>query len=128
MKNYLLMILVAGMFAACTKSGEISPVNLIGKWELSHRYGGNILPQDTTFQAGNGNILQFNADSSFKQYANGAVISSGSFHIHNGQLYFNTNAYNAQQFYDMVSVSGNLLTIKPILGDIATTQYLKIGN
>ena len=116
------MILVAGLFAACTKSGDVSPINLIGKWELSHRFGGNILPQDTIYKAGNGNILQF------KQYANGAIINSGTFHMQNGQLYFNTNAYSAQQFYSLVSISGNLLTLKPILGDIATTQYLKIGN
>lgn len=122
------MILVAGMFAACTKSGDVSPINVIGRWELSHRFGGNILPQDTTYKAGNGNIIQFNADSTFKQYANGAIINSGSFHIQNSQLYFNTNTFNDQQFYSFVSVAGNLLTLKPVLGDIATTKYLKIGN
>ena len=122
------MILVAGMFAACTKSGDVSPINVIGRWELSHRFGGNILPQDTTYKAGNGNIIQFNADSTFKQYANGAIINSGSVHIQNSQLYFNTNTFNDQQFYSFVSVAGNLLTLKPVLGDIATTKYLKIGN
>lgn len=126
MNRYLLLVLAVGMILSCKKNG-VSPVNITGKWELDRRYGGNIYPSDTTYQAGNGNILQFNSDGSYKQYTNGALVASGTFHVSGNQLYFNQNA-NDNTFYDVISISGNMLTIKPVMPDIATTVYDKISN
>jgi len=128
MKRYLLIVLVLGTFIACKKKGVSPSINVIGKWELARRYGGNILPADTAYKPGNGNILQFNADSSFKQYTNGALTTSGTFHIYKNQLYFNTNSYNDQAFSYMISISGGLLTFKPMMPDVGTTVYDKIQN
>jgi len=126
MKRYVLFVLAAGMILSCKKHG-ISPVNIIGKWELARRYGGNIYPSDTTYKPGNGNILVFNADSTYKKYANDTLTASGPFHINGSHLYFDPNLYNSN-FADVISTSGNTLTIKPIMPDIATTVYDKIQN
>lgn len=126
MKRYVLPILAVGMIVSCKKQ-SVSPVNIIGKWELARRYGGNIYPPDTTFKSGNGNILQFNSDGGYKQYTNGTLTASGTYHISGDQLYFNQSASD-NTFYDVVSISGNMLTIKPIMPDIGTTVYDKISN
>jgi hypothetical protein len=128
MKRFLLVVLVASSLAACKKNGVTPSVNIVGKWELHERKGGNILPQDTTYQAGNGNIYQFNSDSSYKQFTNGALTASGTFQLYGNQLYFNNGAYIDQAFYYTASVSGNILTIRPWIADIATTMYDKIQN
>jgi hypothetical protein len=128
MKRFLIIVFAACGLAACKKEGVTQPVNIIGKWELARRYGGNILPQDTMYKAGNGNIWQFNSDSSYKEYTNGALTASGTFHMRNNELYFNNNAYNIQPFSYMTSISGNMLTFKPLMPDIATTVYDKISN
>lgn len=127
MKRYVLLVLAVGMILSCKKN-SVSPVNIIGKWELTRRYGGNIFPSDTTYAAGNGNILQFNSDGSYKQYTNGSLTVGGTFHVSGNQLYFDNNTYNDQTFYDVASISGDMLTIKPVMPDIATTVYDKISN
>ena len=127
MKRYVLLVLAVSMILSCKKHG-VSPINIVGKWELARRYGGNIYPSDTTYKAGNGNILQFNSDSSYKQYTNGTLTVSGTFHIQGNQLYFILPNANQASFYDVVSISGNMLTIKPIMPDIGTTVYDKIQN
>ena len=127
MKRYVLLVLAAGMIVSCKKHG-VSPVNVIGKWELARRYGGNINPPDTTYKPGNGNILQFNSDSSYEQYTNGTLTISGTFHMHNSQLYFTNNAYAVEPYYYTVTISGNSLTLRPLMPDIGTTVYDKISN
>lgn len=128
MKRYVLLVLALGMIFSCKKNGNSPSVNIIGKWELARRYGGNIYPPDTTYKAGNGNILQFNRDSSYEQYENGILTIGGTFRLQGNLLYFYNALYGARQLYDVISISGNTLTIKPTTPDIGTTVYDKISN
>ena len=138
MKKIFLVILAFGSLAACKKNKVTPTVNIVGKWELHRRYGGNINPPDTTFQAGNGTILQFNADSTYKSYNQGTLIGSGTFRIlrnaykMDGQvydeLYFINNTDYTMEFPDIVRMSGNMLTITPVIPDAATLEYSKLSN
>jgi hypothetical protein len=126
MRKYLFVLFALAIFASCKKHG-VSPINIIGKWELAKRYGGNINPPDTTYKAGNGNILQFNSDGSYKQITGGTLTASGAFQINGDHLFFDPNLHNGH-FYDVISISGNMLTIQPTMPDIGTTVYDKISN
>jgi len=143
MKKALLILLAASGLVACKKN-KVAPVtNVIGKWELHRRHGGNINPPDTTYQAGNGNILLFNADSIYKTYSGGTLSDSGRFHIarhayKSGGIYYDELSFNSYTNYfytinaavvlDLVSVSGSALTITPLMPDASTTQYYKLSN
>ena len=59
------------------KAAANSP--LFAKWELRIERGG--LQPDRNFAAGNGNIVQFNADSTYAYYIDDAVTKRGTFHI-----------------------------------------------
>ncbi|HWD90514.1 MAG TPA: hypothetical protein VG367_20455 [Mucilaginibacter sp.] len=138
MKKILWIILALSSFAACKKS-KMPPVvlnsMLIGKWELHSRSGGNIYPPDTTYQPGNGNMLQFNADSTYKSYTNGTLSRSGIFHtrtyisasaiaLRSDLLYFD----NDTTFKSLINIGGGVLIIRPFMPDIGTTEYNKIAN
>jgi len=138
MKKILWILLVVSSFAACKKN-SVGPVvlngNLFGKWELHMRYGGFIIPPDTTYKPGNGNILQFNADSTYKSYTNGTLTQSGIFHTRNyvsdemtairyDELYFDSDT----SAKSLINVSGTILTIRSQIPDIGTTAYEKLQN
>jgi hypothetical protein len=136
MKKVLLIIVVISSLTACKKTGTPLPSGgLFGKWELHERYGGNIYPSDTTYAPGNGNILQFNADSTYKSYTEGTLNRSGIFHtrVHISyqmtaarydELYFdNDTSYNS-----LINLRGNAFTLTPVMPDIAMTEYNKIAN
>jgi hypothetical protein len=139
MKKILLIILAVSSFDACKKS-KIAPRvlsngGLIGKWELHERFGGNIYPSDTTYAPGNGNIFQFNADSTYKSYVNGTLSRSGIFHtrihfsdemtaIRYDELYFD----NDTSFSSLINLRENAFTLRPVMPDIAMTDYSKIAN
>jgi hypothetical protein len=136
MKKILCLILAVSGFAACKKSGTPSHTGgLIGKWELHRRYGGFIIPPDTTYKPGNGNILQFNADSTYKRYTNGTLTQSGIFHTRNyfsdrmtaarfDELYFDSDTAAKS----LVNVSGTLLAVGSLIPDVGTTVYEKLQN
>jgi len=80
---FLFVFCVATVAAGCkkdlqgTKAAANSP--LFAKWELRIQRGG--LQPDVNFAAGNGNIVQFNADSTYAFYVNDAITKQGTFHI-----------------------------------------------
>lgn len=135
MKTFLLIIVAAFCMLACKKNDNmnISP-NFFGKWEVSRRYGGNILPADSVFKPGNGNILQFNSDSTYKQYTRGVLSQQGIFHIRKNGYRMNQTNYN-ELFFDadtsfasLISLTDGVLIIRPLLPDIGTTEYKKVLN
>ncbi|MFB9844194.1 hypothetical protein [Mucilaginibacter ginsenosidivorans] len=120
------LALTTVIFTSCKKT-EISP-GLIGKWELRHASGG--WGHDSTYVAGNGNIYQFNPDSTYKLYDNGALTSSGRFHIRKGNnfqvpslntIYFDNSAYG-----DVIEINATKLTIGTTIADGVAYEYVKI--
>ncbi|HZX58166.1 MAG TPA: hypothetical protein VFE54_05555 [Mucilaginibacter sp.] len=79
MKRVLIIVCVACAISACKKTG-VSP-GLFGKWELREASGGDFAYQDSVYKPGNGNIYQFNADSTYSAYLNHNLSAHGVFHI-----------------------------------------------
>ena len=137
MKKLLLIVIVSSSLAACKKNGVPPPVNLdiVGKWELHERTGGNIIPQDTIYKAGNGNIFQFNSNNTYQLYINGTLSQHGTYHLQNysgynmqaikyEELYFDNNT----NYSYLISFSENMLRMEPTMPDIGTTDYEKLQN
>jgi hypothetical protein len=133
MRILLITILIIIGFAACKKTG-VTP-GLFGKWELHERIGGNIIPADSTYKPGNGNIYLFNSDSTYKQYVNGSLSTQGVFHVRRQNtnnpnqtnykvLYFDSDV----NFSYLFMVNQSVLTLQPLIPDIGTQQYEKISD
>jgi hypothetical protein len=81
MKKILLVTALACCMLGCKKSEPPISSSIFGKWELHRQYGGFIIPPDSTYKPGNGNILQFNSDSTYKRYVRGSLSHEGIYHI-----------------------------------------------
>ena len=132
MKRLVLLFLMAGFVVSCTKLTSEQPVpnasGYLGKWEMKHRYGGNILPADTIYPTGNGNILLLKSDFTYTSYAKGNVVSRGIYQITKKGYTLNQTTYDEILFDGnlsgaLISLNGGLLTIKPLLADISTVDY-----
>lgn len=134
MKKLLLILLICSVYciSACKKGNSISP-NLFGKWELRYSYGG-ILGYDSVYKAGNGNILQFNSDSTYKRFEANKLVTTGVFHIkhYNSptgltiseyEIFFDNTTYG-----DTFSRKGTTITIGTTVTDGIASDYQKISN
>jgi hypothetical protein len=131
MKKYLLLIVIVTALAACKKTHVVLSPGLIGKWELRRTYGG-FSYHDSTYRAGNGNIYQFNSDSTYKRFDNKTLAASGIFHIHKD------NGYQPQSLTiiifddniggDPIAINSDKLTIGTTIADGIAYDYQKIAN
>lgn len=133
MKSVLLIIIVVVICGlSCKKGSTVSPT-LFGKWELHHSYGG-LAGFDSVYKAGNGNILQFNSDSTYKRFEANKLAASGVFHI---KHYNNPNENSISEyaiFFDNTTYSepfymkGTSITIGTTVTDGIASDYQKISN
>jgi hypothetical protein len=77
MKPTLCLLLFCFLFS-CRKEALSTKDFIVGKWELRKTFGG--WTGTTTYQAGNGNILEF-TKTNFSSYSNGQLNESGSYSI-----------------------------------------------
>ena len=135
MKVITTLAVVALVFmVSCKKSKFVPTDGLFGKWEVRRVYNGNILPADSIYKPGNGNTLQLNPDSTYVKYVQHKFYSNGVYHTRinlmlmvampNELLYFD----NDTTFTYLVTMNGDLMTLKPLFPDIPTTDYQKIQN
>jgi hypothetical protein len=136
MKAFIFIAVVMLFLISCKKKNEPVPLSsgLFGSWEVRRVYNGNILPADSIYKPGNGNILQLNADSTYVRYIQHKFSSKGVFHTRinlmsalampNERLYFD----NDTSFNYLVMLNGDLMTLKPLFPDIPTTDYQKTQN
>jgi hypothetical protein len=129
MKKYLAILFVFIVFTSCKKQGTIYP-GLMGKWELRHKMG-SIIGFDSTYNAGNGRILQFNPDSSYRQYSNGKLLTQGRFHIRitdfpkaNSPAVF----FDDSSFGEIMILNGTKLQLGMDFDDGIEVDYEKISN
>jgi len=134
MKASLLIIVAIFCMVSCKKGGDSVSPYLFGKWEVTRVYGGNIYPPDSLYKPGNGNIFQFNSDSTYLHYYHNQLNSQGTFHIRKNAFKVDQTYYNEIYFdsdtsaKSLIILNGSILTIKPLIPDIATTDYDKIQN
>lgn len=133
MKKILVIVVTVCSLIACKKSGTSPSINITGKWELHKTYGGFIQPPDSVYQAGNGNILQFNSDGTYERYANGAVTLQGTYRVQLNGYKSGPNVYD-ELFFDndssgsIIVVNGSILTIQSLIPDVGSSDYDKITN
>jgi len=131
-KAFLLVLIVGCCLLACKKGTMVSP-GLFGKWELRHSYGG-LAGYDSVYKAGNGNIYQFNSDSTYKHFAANNLLSEGVFHIKHYNnpaansiseymIFFDNNTYG-----DAFSMKGTTITLGTTVTDGIAADYQKISN
>lgn len=129
MKRLLIILLICTVYcmSACKKGNGISPT-LFGKWELRRSYGGGFALYDTIYKAGNGNILQFNRDSTYKRFETNKLVSQGVFHI----KHYNTGDYGIffdnTTYGDAFSMKGTTMSIGTTVTDGVVSDYQKISN
>jgi hypothetical protein len=134
MKAFMLTAIVIVCMVACKKgSNPASPV-FFGKWEVRRTYGGFIIPPDSVYKPGNGNILQLNSDSTYESYTKNKLSGQGVFHIRKNAFKSGPNTYD-ELYYDsdtsfnsVIFFNGDTLTIRPTIPDIGTTAYLNIQD
>jgi hypothetical protein len=133
MKTVTVVALLVLCALACTKPQPLSPY-LFGKWEVRKTYGGFIIPPDSTYKPGNGNIMQFNADSTYNHFTPAGLVAKGTFHIRAGAFKNGTTTYDEIYFDNdtsarsLIILNGDMLTLKPLIPDISTTDYQKLGD
>jgi hypothetical protein len=132
MKAFILLpVVVILLLFSCTK-GEKSSSVLFGKWEVRKAYGGNINPPDSTYVSGNGNIMQFNSDSTYIAYTNHKQSAQGVFHIYKnvfktGSTFYDELSWGTDTaFRSVIIINNNFMTIKPLIPDLRTFDYQKI--
>ena len=108
------------------KAAANSP--LFAKWELRIERGG--LQPDRNFAAGNGNIVHFNADSTYAYYIDDAVTKHGTFHIAT-QVYaqgpekFDLIYFDKSNDGEMIVVENDKLTLGTSAADGPSYIYAK---
>jgi len=134
MKTFVLAAAIIICMSSCKKGDQPLNSNLFGKWEARRIYGGNIYPPDSTYAIGNGDIMQFNSDSTYVHYINNKQNAQGTFHIRKDGFKINQATYDEISFdsdtsaKSLISLNNGTLTIKPLMPDIATTDYQKISD
>ena len=134
MKAFILTAIVIVSMVSCKKGGNPVSPYLFGKWEVHRVYDGFIIPPDSIYKPGNGNILQFNSDSTYDRYANNKLTAQGIYHIRKNGFKNNQSNYDEvyfdsdTSFKSLIMLNGDILTIKPLIPDIATTDYQKMQD
>jgi hypothetical protein len=129
MKSWILLIIVTicGLIA-CKKTG-VKP-GLFGKWELRRAYGG-LSYRDSAYSAGNGNIYQFGADSTYKLFIKGKVNAQGTFHIVKLVYAGSTSAgivFDDSGNPEPFVFGGTKFTLGTSIDDGIASEYQKISN
>jgi hypothetical protein len=134
MKILLIILLIGSVYgiSACKKGNSISPT-LFGKWELRHSRGG-FAGFDSVYKAGNGNIFQFNSDSTYKRFEANKLAATGVFHIR----HYNNPAENTDSEYAILFdntiygepfyMKGSTITIGTTATDGVASDYQKISD
>jgi hypothetical protein len=137
MKAFILIAIVIVCIVSCKKGNDVSPnvsPAFFGKWEVKRTYGGFIIPPDSVYKPGNGNILQLNSDFTYIHYVNNIQNAQGMYHIVKNGYMLNQTTYdeiyfdNDTSFKSVISLNNDILTIRPLIPDIGTMDYQKISN
>ncbi|RFZ81627.1 hypothetical protein DYU05_17515 [Mucilaginibacter terrenus] len=130
MKKALLLMAVVAFLASCKKDKKVVPVSgLFGKWELASISGG--WSQPAKVPAGNGDIYQFNRDSTYIRYLDGKMQKQGKFSINiterRDTLAFGTIKFTNPDYSDAWTETPNTITIGTSIADGPSYGYRKVN-
>jgi hypothetical protein len=131
MKNLVLVVLVTLLFG-CAKE-DIKPEKLEGQWELRHMLGVQVAGAPSTFEKGNGSIIEFSGDR-YKRINDGKVIDEGTYKIVEESAEIDGNKYENRIIFDddewkvFIKISGRSLQLcyGTIASDGFTNTYEKL--
>ena len=115
MKRIAFVLFVAVIAAGCGKDKIVkktipaTSTALFAKWELWYQDGG--LQPGVSFAPGNGNIVQFNADSTYVFYQKGIITKQGTFHVQENSYSLGINGKVDYIYYDH-NATGEVLQLK----------------
>lgn len=131
MKKFLFIICLAAIALGCTKS-KLSPASqeLIGKWEIRSTSGG-LAGSTNTYPAGNGHVILFNADNTYKSYQKDSLTDEGTYEIIKNSINFagelNDGIYfNHARPGTIIKLSGNSLLLDDPFPDGIASSYIKL--
>ncbi|ASU35819.1 hypothetical protein [Mucilaginibacter xinganensis] len=131
MKIFLFIICIAAAVAGC-KKGTLNPSassGLMGTWELRH-YSGTLAGVSIEYPKGNGKLVQFSADSTYKRFTNFKLDNQGTFKIVKNGVTWGDIKYDAlylgpDQGPDFMILKPDSLIIGNTFADGVTSLYLR---
>ena len=134
MKISFITAMIAGvLFLSCGKTNQSGQDLINGKWELRESAGG--IAGTIKYNAGNGNIVQFDSNNKFQYISQSIVTDSGSYQLSKsntpGDWMLNRQyTYNGQTqtAVDSVRISNNQLVFiaRWTCCDMPTVTYEKL--
>ena len=135
--KYIVFVLSAVfLIVGCRKELSVTHIKnssvddaLFAKWELRQTNGG--LQPGVAYASGNGNIVQFNADSTYAIYTGGDAVSKrGTFHITKtaltmGAATFDVIYYDHATCGEPIVLQGDSLTIGTSAADGPSALYIR---
>ncbi|HEY8929222.1 MAG TPA: hypothetical protein VIM55_08535 [Mucilaginibacter sp.] len=97
MRFFFLIICISAIVAGCTKSGVKPGTTLTGTWELRH-YSGTIAGVNTDLPKGNGTLIQFAGDSTFKHFTASKQDDQGTYRVVKDGVTYDNKKYDAIYF------------------------------
>ncbi|TWR30201.1 hypothetical protein FPZ43_04455 [Mucilaginibacter pallidiroseus] len=132
MKKALLIFFAAAGVISCQKQdSKPMSANLFGRWELAATHGGLSMPRPAP--TGNGDMYQFNKDSTYSRYIDNKITAQGKFSINitetRDSLKFGIITFTNPTYKDawMQSVSGRII-IGSSAADGPSYEYRKISS
>jgi hypothetical protein len=131
MKNFLYILTAIAVFASCKKADlPVTSTGYNGIFELRARYGG-IAGISEKYPAGNKNLLQLNADSTYKMFVKGAQTSAGKFRIKKsaftyGNIVYDRIYFDADTYGTEARLHGDTLTLGTDITDNIAADYKRI--
>jgi len=128
MKSTLLLLLLAFTMSGCKKDNT-HPNTINGTWEL-RAWSGTIAGISKTYPPGNGSLIQFNADNTYKFFANFQESNHGIYKIVKNGINMGSRIYDALYYdnsasADFVVLNVDSLTIGNTYPDGVTSLYLR---
>jgi len=134
MRLSFLIICLTAVIAGCSKSDVKPSASLTGTWELRH-YSGTIAGVNTDLPKGNGTLIQFAGDSTFKHFTALKQDNQGTYRIVKDGITYANKKYDAIYFNggaDAASftIHSDSLIIDNanIYADGATSVYVRKAN
>jgi hypothetical protein len=134
MKILSKILIIFVLISACKKTNPTT-LSIAGSWELRESIGG--FAGDVKYVAGNGNILQFNSDMTFKMIYTSPPNTTGKYEVKNvfpgsnrNLLHLNFDSAGYSEITDSVKIEGDklILTTQPQCCDIPyATIYEKLN-
>jgi hypothetical protein len=130
MKRILLLLLLAIAAFGCKKENKLADTDTInGTWEL-RGWSGTIAGVIKTYPPGNGSLIQFNGDSTYKFFANFQQTKQGTYRTVKNGVAMGGQTYDAIYYdnspsADFMQLSADSLTIGNTYPDGVTSLYVR---